>query len=370
MSNPVVWIAIALIALAIAALILLPLLRRPARMKPSVVEAVTPESPEGEPAAVIEPPSEPATRRTQLSEPKSGWLRPAAGEVAATAAPDRVKSAPGPTGAPMPKPIGELLKDFDFGLGEGALPPAVAVRQGAAPAGNIKAPLLEAEPPTAPVTRQPVSPFAETPTDREDQAKQGEEKKESPASPQAELPYELRLDGLDFDFGDLGLDMIARPQLPELPPLEMKPGTAGTRKPSGLPPLELGITEPATEPPSLAPSVAVPASAAMPDLKFEFADVTQEMAKHGAHEDSLKLGEALQDLGGNALKLGGQQEKVGGVSVRGTDNADYVETKLDLASAYLDMDDYVGARGLLEEVLREGNAAQKERAGEFLKKLG
>jgi len=52
------------------------------------------------------------------------------------------------------------------------------------------------------------------------------------------------------------------------------------------------------------------------------------------------------------------------------DNADYVETKLDLASAYLDMGDQVGARSLLEEVLQEGNVKQKERAVEFLKKLG
>ena len=371
MSNPVVWIAIALIALAIAALILLPLLRRPARTKPSVVEAVAPESPGGRSTTVIEPPSEPKTRRTrQLSEPKSGWPQPAASEVAAKAVPDRVESAPvGPTGAPTPKPIGELLRDFDFDLGE-AMPPAVAARQGAAPTRDIKAPLFEAELPTAPVTRQPVSPFAETPTDREEQAKQREEEKESPASPRAELPYELRLDGLDFDFGDLGLDTIARPQPSELPPLEMKPGTAGTRKPSGLPPLEMGIAEPATEPPSLAPSAAVPAGAAMPDLKFEFADVTQEMAKQGAQEDALKLDEALQGLGGDTLKVGGQPGNVRGVSVRGADSTDYVETKLDLASAYLDMDDYVGARGLLEEVLREGNAAQKERAGEFLKKLG
>ena len=107
----------------------------------------------------------------------------------------------------------------------------------------------------------------------------------------------------------------------------------------------------------------------MPDLKFEFADVTQEMARHGAQEESLKLDEALQDLGGDTLKIAGQEEKIGGVSVTGMDNADYVETKLDLASAYLDMGDQVGARSLLEEVLQEGNVQQRERAGEFLKKL-
>lgn len=49
---------------------------------------------------------------------------------------------------------------------------------------------------------------------------------------------------------------------------------------------------------------------------------------------------------------------------------DYVETKLDLAMAYLDMGDPVGARSLLEEVLQEGNASQKQRAEEFMTRLG
>jgi pilus assembly protein FimV len=48
---------------------------------------------------------------------------------------------------------------------------------------------------------------------------------------------------------------------------------------------------------------------------------------------------------------------------------DYVETKLDLATAYLEMGDPVGARTLLEEVLQEGNVKQKERAEEFMAKL-
>jgi pilus assembly protein FimV len=363
-SDPVVWIAIALIALAIAALILLPLLRRPARPKPSVVEAGTPGFPEGESTAVVEPRSVPITQ-AQLREPRSARPRPAA-----AAALDRVEPSPGPTAAPVARPIGELLKDFDFDLGEKPSP-AAAVRQGATPAGEIKAPLLEAEPPTASVTRREVSPFEEMPAERaEQEEKKQKGERESPASPQAELPSDLRLDGLDFDFGDLGLDKIARPQSSELPPLEMKLETGGTRKPSVLPTLELGIAEPATEPPSLAPAAAIPGGAAMPDLKFEFADVTQEMARHGLQEDSLKLDEALQSLGGDTSKRGGQEEKVGGISVRGMDNADYVETKLDLASAYLDMGDQVGARSLLEEVLQEGNVRQKERAVEFLKKLG
>jgi pilus assembly protein FimV len=47
----------------------------------------------------------------------------------------------------------------------------------------------------------------------------------------------------------------------------------------------------------------------------------------------------------------------------------YVETKLDLALAYLDMEDPVGARTLLEEVLQEGSAGQKQRAAELMQRL-
>ena len=357
MSNPVVWLAIVLIMLAIAAVILLPLLRRPARPKPPAVEAIAPELPEAAPA-VVEPPVTPTTQ-TQAPEPRSVRPRPAAGlATAAPAAPGRAEPMPRPVGAPTPKPIDELLKDFDFGFGEGGLPPAVA-RQGTVPARNLRAPLLPAaEPPTAPVTDRPI--LAGTPTER------SEEKKELASPLQAELPPELRLDGLDFDFGDFDLDKTAaRPQPSELPPLEMKPAAVGAKKPPALPPLELNIAEPATEPPSLASTVAVPTGPTAADLKFEFADVTQELARHGAHEDSLKLDEALQDLGRDALK-----PEAGGAPVGDMEATDYVETKLDLASAYLDMGDQVGARGLLEEVLREGNATQKQRAGEFIKKLG
>ncbi len=49
--------------------------------------------------------------------------------------------------------------------------------------------------------------------------------------------------------------------------------------------------------------------------------------------------------------------------------ADMSETKLELASTYLDMDDYDGARGILEEVLAEGSDAQKAKAQELLGRI-
>jgi len=49
---------------------------------------------------------------------------------------------------------------------------------------------------------------------------------------------------------------------------------------------------------------------------------------------------------------------------------DDVETKLDLARAYIELGDTEGARGMLEEVLQEGNDAQKANAQTMLKELG
>ncbi len=96
-----------------------------------------------------------------------------------------------------------------------------------------------------------------------------------------------------------------------------------------------------------------------------------EIARHGAHEDSLKLNEALRGLGGDTLKRERVTRKMRLVALRGGLNtADYVETKLDPALGYMDMGDDVGARSLLEEVLREGDATQKERARGVLNKLG
>ena len=43
-----------------------------------------------------------------------------------------------------------------------------------------------------------------------------------------------------------------------------------------------------------------------------------------------------------------------------------VEIKLDLVAVYMDMDDKIGARELLEEVLKEGGASQKQRAQKLL----
>ncbi len=46
-----------------------------------------------------------------------------------------------------------------------------------------------------------------------------------------------------------------------------------------------------------------------------------------------------------------------------------VGTKLDLARAYMDMGDPDGARSILEEVLAEGNASQKQEAQRLMESI-
>ncbi len=52
-----------------------------------------------------------------------------------------------------------------------------------------------------------------------------------------------------------------------------------------------------------------------------------------------------------------------------TGEVDEVQTKLDLAQAYIDMGDTDGAKGIIDEVLSEGNTAQKQADMDLLGKL-
>jgi len=50
-------------------------------------------------------------------------------------------------------------------------------------------------------------------------------------------------------------------------------------------------------------------------------------------------------------------------------SADEVATKLDLARAYLDMEDPDGARSILQEVIDEGDEEQKSEAQSLISKI-
>ena len=361
-DNPIVWIAIALIVLAVGAMSLLPLLQRTAKPKPAVNLGKTGSDEAG--AATPLQSSQPRTKRTVAeAEP----------EPAAAPRPAAELATPQPTAPAMPKPINELLRDIDLDLGSEQL--ALSSGKGASPTPLPKpARLPDAEPPTAPISREAApAPAPAAPVARP-QAPTPAARPQAPTpanpSPSVDLPSDLRLDGMDFNFGDLEIAKPARSQ-PELPPLELKPATPGAKPApvNSAPLMELGGFDPLTEPASIAGVKASPVTAAPTappaSQKFEFSDVMQDL-KNVGQEDSFRLGEELNGLGGETLNLG--QMDIGGTT-GGATSTDYVETKLDLAAAYLDMGDQVGARSLLEDVQREGDASQKSRAGEMLKNL-
>ncbi|MCP5158535.1 MAG: hypothetical protein H6975_03810 [Gammaproteobacteria bacterium] len=361
LSNPVVWIAIALIVLAVASVLLIPLLRRPARPKKPTAESkeepVSVAVDEGEEAATT------SNTQIQIRKPRP-QRQPPSTEAMADTAPlsSGEPTASKPAAVSPPKPIDELLKDIDFGLGDEKSRTMTGINRRAAPAGDLESRRLpDAEPPTSPGTRIP--PGSVAPVKLVKPAPDLE-KPPAPApnvnQPPSEFSSGLPLDKLDFDLGDLGLG-ASRNQAPELPPLELKsaePSKTATRSP-------LDFDLPDLEPPTQSGFAQEPSKPKAADLKFEFTDVGQENEK-AAHGELAKLDEELLSFGDVDLgKMELDQPNIGADT-----GADYVETKLDLASAYLDMGDQMGARGLLEDVLREGDASQKKRAEEMLKKAG
>ena len=363
--NPLLWAAIALILLALVLI-----LRRAAKSKQPPVEMEEPSD-----ITTPEPSPEPDVTeiRTRINELRSARPRLAAADPNTPDPSERaISTGSMPT---LPKPIGELLKEIDTGLSDDTTidrqdPPSPQVRKLETP------PLPDTEPPTASVVRSTIDPFQEL----------APAPKKTSGQSSIDLPSELRLDNLDFDFGDLGLENTAR-QKPDLPPLELQ-----AAKPSAtldLPPLTaldnafepMSVPQPIKPPPVttpqqfepdllLEPLLSVgqqqidPLSTPPPSQKFEFADVTHDMPV-----EPLTLDQDLGEIGDQTLDLG--KMETGGISTIEGQGAsiDYVETKLDLATAYLDMGDQVGARSLLEEVLREGSDTQQQQAKELLRKV-
>jgi pilus assembly protein FimV len=88
----------------------------------------------------------------------------------------------------------------------------------------------------------------------------------------------------------------------------------------------------------------------------------------GAKTEPAKPVDAPLDLGGISLDLGAPG---GGAAAGGADPKwQEVATKLDLAKAYQEMGDKDGARELLNEVVKEGDAAQQDQAKQMLAGLG
>ena len=123
--------------------------------------------------------------------------------------------------------------------------------------------------------------------------------------------------------------------------------------------LDLGAS-PAPEKPAAPP----PAPAADPGLTF---DLNLDLGT----DKKAEAPAASPDLSTISLDLGGSPDATGAAIVPGTDPKwQEIATKLDLAKAYEEMGDKDGARELLNEVMKDGDAAQKGQAQQLLHKLG
>jgi len=162
---------------------------------------------------------------------------------------------------------------------------------------------------------------------------------------------------LDFDLGGATSEEPAAPAAAQAPAGE-------ERRVDITGPLDFDLGTTTTE----KPSAPEPASAAAPGtaggLDFELSVDTGERPS--------AVGEAsgeTPDLGMISLDLGGAEsaaEAPGGGDAKWQE----VATKLDLAKAYEEMGDKDGARELLNEVAREGDAAQQAQAQQMLASLG
>ncbi|UTW01669.1 hypothetical protein KDX31_09765 [Amphritea atlantica] len=97
-------------------------------------------------------------------------------------------------------------------------------------------------------------------------------------------------------------------------------------------------------------------SALSHDLDAEL-DSELEMLLNDAGSDELSLDMADEDEDGS----------LDGLNL--LEDADEVETKLDLARAYMDMEDLDGAKDILEEIVREGSEAQRSEANNLLSSI-
>ncbi|HEU5176953.1 MAG TPA: FimV/HubP family polar landmark protein, partial [Burkholderiales bacterium] len=116
--------------------------------------------------------------------------------------------------------------------------------------------------------------------------------------------------------------------------------------------------------PSGAPAAPAPAPAADPGLTF---DLNLDLG--GGEQKAEAPAAPAADLSSISLDLGGTDAPAapaGGADPKWQE----IATKLDLAKAYEEMGDKDGARELLNEVMKDGDAAQKGTAQQLLAKLG
>jgi len=175
------------------------------------------------------------------------------------------------------------------------------------------------------------------------------------AEPAPDIPLEMpqkdiTASGMDFDLGTTAPGEAAESlQTMRLPAIET--GKTSTE-------LEFNLEEPAEK--SQPVAAASPAS----DGGLDF-DLKLDVGEDSSGEPEKPA--PSMDLASISLDLGSAGEP----SAAGSDPKwQEVATKLDLAKAYEEMGDKDGARELLNEVMKDGDAAQKAQAQQVLAKIG
>jgi pilus assembly protein FimV len=116
--------------------------------------------------------------------------------------------------------------------------------------------------------------------------------------------------------------------------------------------------------PSAAPvAKPAPAVAANKDMEFSLDFPTDVKPAAAPPARDVGLGEISLDLDEAA------KPQTSGAAENKDEQWQEVATKLDLAKAYQEMGDQAGAREILEEVLRDGDAAQRTSAQALLQQL-
>jgi pilus assembly protein FimV len=126
--------------------------------------------------------------------------------------------------------------------------------------------------------------------------------------------------------------------------------------------LDIGGTEEKKPAPAAAPA---PAPESSGGLDF---DLNLDLGGEKAAEPEKSA--PSMDLSSISLDLGSAGEPSAGTASSNDPKWQEVATKLDLAKAYEEMGDRDGARELLSEVMKDGDAAQKGQAQQLLTKLG
>ena len=166
---------------------------------------------------------------------------------------------------------------------------------------------------------------------------------------------------LDFDIGGVTQTIAAPAEKKDVSVEETMVASSGSPDKAGALDfnLDLGATQQIPKKPAAAAAPAAPPAA---DAGLSF-DLNLDLGGDKKAETPA----AAPDLGSISLDLGSPST---GAAPGADPKWQEIATKLDLAKAYEEMGDKAGAKELLNEVMKDGDAAQKGQAQQLLAKLG